>query len=73
MACWREKNSEMPPKGSKGRPTGRTGNAGEGNNGGEQPIVTTPKGVSPKSDAEQEGAGKLNGDSDSDLNEEDSN
>ena len=62
----------MPPKGSKGRPTGRTGNAGEGNNGGEQPIVTTPKGVSPKSDAEPEGAGKLNGDSDSDLNEEDS-
>ena len=62
----------MPPKGSKGRPACRTGNIGEGNNGGEQPIVTTPKGSSPISEGEPENAGKQNGDSDSDLNEEDS-
>ena len=62
----------MPPKGTKGRPAGRTGNTGEGNNGGEQQIVTTPKGSSPKSEGEPENAGKQNGNSDSDLNEEDS-
>ena len=62
----------MPPKGTKGRPAGRTGNTGEGNNGGEQRIVTTPKGSSPISEGEPESAGKQNGDSDSDLNEEDS-
>ena len=62
----------MPPKGTKGRPAGRTGNIGEGNNGGEQQIVTTPKGSSPISDGEPENAGKQNGNSDSDLNEEDS-
>ena len=62
----------MPPKGTKGRPAGRTSNTGEGSNGGEQQIVTTPKGSSLKSEGEPEGGGKLNGDSDSDLNEEDS-
>ena len=53
----------MPPKGTKGRPAGRTGNTGEGSNGGEQQIVTTPKGSSPKSEGEPKDAGKQNGDS----------
>ena len=63
----------MPPKGSKGRPAGRTGNANEGNNnnGGDQPIAPTPtKGNSPIPIGEP--VVLEASESDSDLNEEDS-
>ena len=64
----------MPPKGSRGRPGARTGNASKGDNGGNQPIPTTPKGKSPLPavDPEPDVPEPKKEDSDSDLNEEDS-
>ena len=66
----------MPPKGSKGRGTSRTGNTNEGTNG-DQTITTTPKPKEPDSptiptDPVTPDDKKQGSDSDSELNEEDS-
>ena len=59
----------MPPKGSKGRPAGRTGN-NEGNNG--EPKPTEPDSPTLLKDPVTPDSKKQGSDSDSDLNEEDS-